>query len=85
MVQALNICFLVGKTIQLTVLTTRAGITFAEWAATLPLAVAAVGGFLIGLRVRHRIDAQAFRVWVKRFLLAIAVVLLGQFVYPLVA
>ena len=84
MVQALNICFLVGKTIQLSVLTTRAGVTFAEWATTLPLAVAAVAGFLIGLRIRHRIDAQVFRVWAKRFLLAIAAVLLGQYAYSLV-
>lgn len=84
MVQALNICFLVGKTIQFSVLTTRAGVTFGEWATTLPLAVAAVAGFFIGLRIRHRIDAQAFRVWVKRFLLAIAAVLLGQYAYSLV-
>lgn len=83
MVQALNICFLMGKTIQFSVLTARAGITFAEWAVTLPFAAAAVVGLFIGLRIRHRIDAQLFRVWVKRFLLAIAIALLIQFGYRL--
>ena len=81
MVQALNICFLVGKTIQLSVLTARAGVAPAEWAATLPLAAAGIAGLFIGLRVRHRIDAQIFRLWVRRFLLAIGLALLGQYLY----
>lgn len=85
LVQALNICFLIGKTIQFTVLSTRGGITLSQWATTLPLAAVAAGAFFVGLRVRHRIDAQSFRVWVKRFLLAIAVVLLGQYAYSLFA
>lgn len=84
-VQGLNICFLVGKMIQFTVLTTRGGITFAQWATTLPLAAVAVGALFIGLRVRDRIDAQIFRVWVKRFLIANALVLLGQYAYSLFA
>jgi hypothetical protein len=85
LVQALNICFLVGKFIQFTVLSTRGGITLSQWATTLPLAVVAAVAFFVGLRVRHRIDAQTFRVWVKRFLLAIALVLLGQYAYSLFA
>lgn len=83
MVQALNICFLVGKTVQLAVLSTRGGITLGQWAATLPLAVVAVGALFVGLRLRHRIDARTFRVWVKRFLLVIAVVLVGRYIYSL--
>jgi len=83
LVQALNICFLVGKTIQLTVLSTRGGIALSQWATTLPLAAVAAATFFVGLRVRHRIDAQTFRVWVKRFLLAIALVLLAEYAYSL--
>ena len=83
LVQALNICFLVGKTIQFTVLSTRGGISLSQWATTLPLAAVAAGTFFLGLRVRYRIDAQTFRVWVRRFLLAIALVLLGEYVYSL--
>ena len=85
LVQALNICFLVGKTIQFTVLSTRGGISLSQWATTLPLAAVAAGTFFLGLRVRYRIDAQTFRVWVRRFLLAIALVLLGEYAYSLSA
>ena len=83
LVQALNVCFLVGKTIQFTVLSTRGGISLSQWAMTLPLAAVATGTLLAGLRLRHRIDAQSFRVWVKRSLLVIAFVLLGEYVYSL--
>lgn len=83
MVQALNICFLVGKTIQLMVLSAHGGITIVQWGATLPLAAVGVGALVVGLRIRHRIDARTFRVWVKRFLLVIAVVLVGRYVYSL--
>lgn len=85
MVQALNICFFVGKLIQFTVLTTRGNIALAQWATTLPLAAVAIGALFFGLRIRHRIDAEAFRVWVKRFLLVTAVVLVARYAYSLFA
>lgn len=85
LVQALNICFLVGKTTQLTVLATRGGIGAAEWLATLPLVVIGVAGSLVGVRLRDRIDARAFRVWVKRALLVIALGLIAQYLYERVA
>ena len=40
---------------------------------------------LIGVRIRNRIDAAAFRVWVKRALFVIALGLLGQYGYSLLA
>jgi uncharacterized membrane protein YfcA len=81
LVQALNICFLVGKTTQFTVLTLRGGVGMGEWAATLPLVAVGVTGSLIGVRIRNRIDAQAFRIWVKRALFVIALGLLAQYAY----
>src|SRR5262245_10217268 len=81
LVQALNICFLVGKTTQLTVLSTRGGVTLSEWVATLPFIVVGVTGSLIGVRIRNRIDAVTFRLWVKRALLAIALVLIAQYAW----
>jgi len=81
LVQALNICFLVGKTTQFTVLATRGGVDASQWLATLPLVAIGVTGSLIGVRVRNRIDAHAFRIWVKRALFAIALGLLVQFGY----
>lgn len=81
LVQALNICFLVGKSTQLTILATRGGVGLEEWLATLPLAVIGVAGSLIGVRIRGRIDADTFRVWVKRALLLIALGLIAQYAY----
>jgi uncharacterized protein len=83
-VQGLNICFIVGKTVQFSVLATRGGVPASEWIATLPLAAIGAGVFFIGLRIRHRIDAETYRLWVKRALFMIALVLLGQHVYSLI-
>jgi len=54
-----------------------------EWLATLPLVAIGVAGSFAGVRIRNRIDAATFRLWVKRALFAIALVLLGQYVYSL--
>jgi len=83
LVQALNICFLVGKTTQFTVLTFRGGVGMDEWLATLPLVAIGVAGSFVGVRIRNRIDAATFRLWVKRALFVIALVLLGQYLYSL--
>jgi uncharacterized membrane protein YfcA len=56
-----------------------------EWLATLPFVAIGVAGSLIGVRIRNRIDAVTFRVWVKRALFVIALGLLGQYGYSLVA
>jgi uncharacterized membrane protein YfcA len=81
LVQALNICFLVGKTTQLSILATRGGVGLDEWLATLPLVAIGVAGSLAGVRIRNRIDAAVFRVWVKRALLVIALGLIAQYAY----
>jgi len=85
LVQGLNICFLVGKSTQFLVLWTRGGIAMGEWLATLPFVAIGVAGSLIGVRIRHRIDVATFRVWIKRALFVIALGLLGQYAYSLVA
>ena len=81
LVQALCICFVVGKMTQFAVLTTRGGVVAAQWLATLPFIVVSVATFFAGLRIRNRIDAQTFRIWVKRALLVIALMLLVQYGY----
>lgn len=85
LVQALNICFLVGKTTQFTVLTLHGGVGMDEWLATLPLAAIGVAGSLTGVRLRNRIDAVAFRVWVKRTLFVIALALLSRYIHSVLA
>ena len=81
LVQGLNICFLAGKTTQFTVLLTRGGIGMGEWLATLPFVAIGVAGSLAGVRIRNRIDAATFRIWVKRALFVIALGLLAQYGY----
>ena len=81
LVPALQICFLIGKTTQFSVLTLHGGVGMAQWAATLPLVLFAISGVFIGARIRHRIDAETYRVWVKRALWVIAFALLVQTAY----
>ena len=81
MVQGMQLCFLVGKATQFTVLTLHGGVSSAQWLATLPLCVVAVAAGVAGARVRDRIDAVMFRKWVKRALAVIAVALLAKYGY----
>ncbi len=81
MVQAMQICFLVGKTSQFAVLTLHGGVSSAQWLATLPFCAVAVAAGVAGARVRDRIDATMFRHWVKRALALIAFALLAQYIY----
>ncbi|MGZ9067214.1 MAG: sulfite exporter TauE/SafE family protein [Burkholderiales bacterium] len=80
-VQALNICFFTGKSTQFATLATAGGVSAAQWLTTLPLAAVAASGALYGVHVRNRIDAHAYRRWLVRALLAMALVLCAQYVY----
>jgi len=85
LVPALQICFFIGKTTQFSVLTLRGGVGAAQWIATLPLVLFPIGDVFIGARIRGRIHAETYRVWVKRSLLVIALALLLQYGYNVVA
>jgi hypothetical protein len=85
MVQAMQMCFLVGKATQFTVLTVHGGVSAAQWLATLPLCVIALAAGAGGARMRSRIDAAMFRKWVKRALAVIAFALLAQYAYQQLA
>ena len=80
-VQAMNMCFLVGKSTQFATLASAGGVTALQWAMTLPLAVAAGAGAWYGVRVRGRIEAASYRRWVRGALFAIAGLLIGQYAY----
>lgn len=81
LVQALQICFIVGKVTQFTVLTAYGGVPAAQWLATVPMIAVAVAASFAGTRIRHRIHAEAFRMWVKRALLVIALALLARYAW----
>jgi len=77
-VQALNLCFLTGKTTQFVTLATAGGVPWLQWVMTLPLAVIAAVGAWGGIRVRSRIAAETYRRWLKRALFAMALLLIAQ-------
>jgi uncharacterized membrane protein YfcA len=81
LVQAMNICFLTGKTTQFATLASAGGVSAFQWAMTLPLAVVAASGTAYGVRVRNRIDAATYRRWLRGALLAIAVILVAQYAW----
>jgi uncharacterized protein len=78
-VQVLNLCFTVGKPTQMAVLTLEGGVTWTQWAVTLPFAVLATATAVFGIKIRDRIDARAFRRWLLRLLFVIALVLVIQY------
>src|SRR5262249_11950097 len=84
LVQALNLSFFVGKTTQLAVMTAGGGVTMGQWLTTLPFVVIGAGASYAGVRLRDRVDAPTYRVWVKRALFVISLALLAQYAYPLV-
>lgn len=77
-VQILNLCFTVGKPTQMVVLTTQGGVTWVQWAATLPFMIIATATTVAGIRVRDRIDAKTYRRWLMRLLFVIAATLITQ-------
>ena len=79
-VQILNLCFSVGKPTQMAVLTLEGGVTWTQWAVTLPFAAIATATTLFGIKIRDRIDAKTYRRWLLRLLFVIALVLVMQYV-----
>ena len=80
-VQILNLCFTVGKPTQMAVLTLEGGVTWTQWAMTLPFVAIATATTIVGIKNRDRIDAKTYRRWLLRLLLVIALVLFMQFAF----
>lgn len=80
-VQALNLCFLAGKSTQFVTLAWAGGVTAIQWAMTLPLVVLATASAIYGIRVRNRIDAATYRRWLRGALGVIAAILVAQYLY----
>lgn len=85
LVPALNMCFFVGKSTQFATLASVGGVGAGQWIATLPLAAVATITGVYGMRVHHRLNAAAYRKWLKGALLAMALILCAQFLYGLYA
>lgn len=78
LVPAMNISFFVGKSTQFATLAASGIATPTLWLLTLPLAIVATFSSLLGTRVRSRIDGPTYRIWMRRMLLTMAIILLVQ-------
>jgi len=79
LVKAINLCFLTGKTTQISTLVATSEVPATVWLATPPLSAVGVATLIVGMRIRSRVDAATYRGWVKLALLAIAAILIVQF------
>ena len=79
MIQVFNMCFLTGKLTQMGVFVEAGLFTLEVAAITAPLALLAAVALAVGLRLRERIPAQAYRHFVKALLLVLAVLLVAQY------
>lgn len=79
LVKALNLCFLTGKSAQLSTLLVTTDIPASAWISTLPLCVVGIGTLLLGMRIRDRVAAATYRRWLKIALAVMASILFGQF------
>jgi uncharacterized membrane protein YfcA len=84
MVQTLNMCFTVGKGSQVATLAT-AGALNGAWLTVAGLSVPAVAALGAGMRLRERIDARAYRGWLRKALWVMAFLLLAQFSHSVLA
>lgn len=79
LIQALNLCFSFGKTVQVATWAHSGAIAPADWLAIAALCIPSVGALFAGMRVRSRIDAQTYRSWLRKALAVMAALLIGQF------
>jgi uncharacterized protein len=78
LVPAMNISFFVGKATQFATLAPSGIPTLEQWLLTLPLAVVATVASWQGSKVRGRIDGPTYRIWMRRMLMTMALILLTQ-------
>lgn len=81
MVQTLNLCFTVGKSVQVGTWALYGNVAAALWLTAAALAIPAIAALLGGMRVREKIDAPTYRKWLRGALWVMAALLLGQYAY----
>lgn len=79
MVQILNFSSLGTKASQIATWSAWGGVPLAFWVAALPWSLATTAAVLAGARLRSRVDARRYLGWLRRFLWAMAILLVLQF------
>jgi uncharacterized protein len=78
MTQALNLCFIGGKTVQALVLAAAGEMRIASALANVPLTLVALAGLYWGMHLQSRFSAQAYNRVLRWVLWAIAILLVVQ-------
>lgn len=78
-VQVLNLCFLTGKLSQVAVLSSIGLFSLSNLGESVPLAIAASIALLAGMAIQDRISADTYRVWLRKALLFVSILLIAQF------
>lgn len=81
LVPAMNLSFFVGKSTQFATLAASGIATPSLWLMTLPLATIATVASLYGTRIRSRINSETYKIWMRRMLMTMAIILLLQVAY----
>ena len=84
LVQAINLCFLAGKSTQILTFAALGYLTTDLILWSMPLAVVAMGGLAVGMRLRQRIDASQYRQMLRLLLWLLSALLVSQFVYTVI-
>lgn len=80
-VQTLNLCFSVGKSVQVGTWVVHGAVPPALWLAAAAIAVPAMAVQIRAMRLRERIDADTYRRWLRGALWAMAALLVMQYVH----
>jgi len=80
-VQTLNLCFSVGKAVQVGTWAFYGNVSLALWLTAAALTLPSVIALSSGMRVRERIDAPTYRRWLRRALWVMAALLVWQYAY----
>jgi uncharacterized membrane protein YfcA len=81
LVQTLNFCFSVGKSVQVATWAVHGNVAITLWVAAAAFTVPSVAALYAGMRVRDRIDAPTYRKWLRGALWVMALLLGGQYLY----
>jgi len=80
-VQTLNLCFSVGKAVQVGTWALYGNVAGALWLTAAVLTLPSMVALFRGMRVREGIDAPTYRMWLRRALWVMAALLVGQYAY----
>lgn len=80
-VQTLNLCFSVGKAVQVGTWALYGNVAAVLWLTAAVLTLPSMVALFRGMRVRERIDAPTYRMWLRRALWLMSMLLIGQYAY----